>query len=37
MDGHERADVIEYRRNVFLPEMAKFEARMVHFEGPELT
>ena len=36
MDGHERGDVVEYRQDVFLPLMAKFEARMVHFDGPEL-
>ncbi|KJA19534.1 hypothetical protein HYPSUDRAFT_204573 [Hypholoma sublateritium FD-334 SS-4] len=37
MDGHERADVVEYRQQIFLPLMAQFEARMVHYEGPELT
>jgi hypothetical protein len=36
MDGHERADVRKYRDEVFLPAMARFEARMVRFEGPEL-
>ncbi len=36
MDGHEQADVVEYRQTTFLPLMAKFEARMVHFDGPEL-
>jgi len=36
MDGHERADVVQYRQTIFLPLMAKFEARMVHFDGPEL-
>lgn len=36
MDGHERADVVHYREDVFLPLMAAFEARMVHYEGPEL-
>ena len=36
MDGHKRVDVVKYRREVFLPLMAKFEARMVHYEGPEL-
>jgi len=35
MDGHERTDVVEYRNNVFLPAMAKFEARMVQYEGPD--
>ncbi|KAG5221653.1 DDE family endonuclease [Salix suchowensis] len=36
MDGHERPDVVQYRNDVFLPQMAKYEARMVHYEGPEL-
>jgi len=36
MDGHEHADVIEYRMNTFLPVMTKFEAHMVHFNGPDL-
>ena len=36
MDGHERADVVKYRVEVFLPAIEKFEAWMVHFEGPEL-
>ncbi|KAF8179909.1 hypothetical protein BJ912DRAFT_1062706 [Pholiota molesta] len=36
MDGHERVDVVEYRQNVFLPAMAKYEARMTHYEGPDL-
>jgi len=37
MDGHERDDVVKYRKEVYLPMMAKFEERMVHFEGPELV
>ena len=37
MDGHEREDVQKYCQEVFLPEMAQFEARMAHYEGPELT
>ncbi|KAJ7573601.1 hypothetical protein C8J56DRAFT_903250 [Mycena floridula] len=37
MDGHERADVVLYHNDVFLPMMAEFEKRMVHYEGPELT
>lgn len=37
MDGHEREDVVKYRNEVFLPAMAKFEARMAKFKGPELT
>jgi hypothetical protein len=36
MDGHECADVVKYCQNIFLPLMAKFEAWMVHYEGPEL-
>jgi hypothetical protein len=36
MDGHEREDVMKYRNEVFLPAMARFEAKMTHFEGPEL-
>jgi hypothetical protein len=35
-DGHEREDVVLYRTNVFLPTMAKYEARMTKFEGPAL-
>lgn len=37
MDGHERADVVEYRVKTFLPQMAKYEQRMMHFEGPDLV
>jgi hypothetical protein len=36
MDGHECADVVEYRQQVFLPAMAKFERWMAHYKGPEL-
>ena len=36
MDGHERDDVKKYHQDIFLPAMAVFECRMVHFEGPEL-
>ncbi|KAF8545695.1 hypothetical protein OG21DRAFT_1528312, partial [Imleria badia] len=36
MDGHEHEDVKKYRQEIFLPAMAAFESRMVHFEGPEL-
>ena len=35
MDGHERADVVKYRREVFLLMMAAYETRMVHYEGPD--
>ena len=37
MDGHECSDVVNYCNKEFLPRMAKFEARMVHYEGPEMT
>ncbi|PCH34871.1 hypothetical protein WOLCODRAFT_155522 [Wolfiporia cocos MD-104 SS10] len=37
MDGHERADVIKYHQDVFLPLMASLEHCMVRFEGPELV
>jgi hypothetical protein len=36
MDGHERDDVVKYRQDVFLPAMAKYEARMNRYEGPDL-
>lgn len=36
MDGHEREDVVKYRQEVFLPAMARFEARMAKFEGADL-
>ncbi|KZV74693.1 hypothetical protein PENSPDRAFT_572631 [Peniophora sp. CONT] len=36
MDGHERPDVVEYRKE-FLVRMAEFERRMTHYEGPDLT
>jgi len=36
MDGHEHADVTEYWMNTYLPAMTKFEAHMVHFNGPNL-
>ena len=31
-DGHEREDVIEYRQNVFLPQMQEYAKRLVFFE-----
>ena len=37
MDGHERADVVKYRTEVYLPAMLEFERRMVCFEGPKLV
>ena len=36
MDGHEHEDVIKYQNDFFLPAMAKFEAWVVHYEGPKL-
>ena len=36
MDGHERDDVVKYRNEVFLPAMARYEAQMVRYEGPEM-
>ena len=36
MDGHECADVVKYRKNVFLPKMKEFEHRMARYKGPEL-
>jgi hypothetical protein len=36
MDGHEHPDVIKYRTEVFLPAMARFEAQMMQYEGPDL-
>lgn len=36
MDGHEREDVVKYRNEIFLPAMARFEARMARFEGSDL-
>ena len=35
MDGHERADVVKYRTEIFLPTMATYETQMVHYEGPD--
>ena len=31
MDGHERPDVVEYRKNTFLPLMALHEKKMVQW------
>ncbi|KAF8585146.1 hypothetical protein K439DRAFT_1344160, partial [Ramaria rubella] len=36
MDGHEREDVVKYQNDIFLPAMAKFEKRMIRFEGLKL-
>ncbi|KAF9455258.1 hypothetical protein BDZ94DRAFT_1115182, partial [Collybia nuda] len=36
MDGHNRPDVVKYRDDVYLPRMAAFEARMTHYDGPDL-
>ena len=31
IDGHDRPDVIDYRNNVFLPQMAEVEQRSYHY------
>ena len=36
MDGHERADVVDYWQRFFPATMAEFERRMARYEGPEL-
>ena len=36
MDDHECVDVVDYRNNVFLPEITKFERWMAQHTGPEL-
>lgn len=35
-DGHNRADVTEYRDNVFLPRMVDYERRMVDYSGDNM-
>ena len=39
MDGHERPDVVDYRMKTFLPLMAQYEKKMVHWiaDGPDLV
>lgn len=37
MDGHERPDIVQYWQDVFLPTLTSLEARMMHYEGPELA
>jgi hypothetical protein len=39
MDGHERPDVVEYRKETLLPTMALYEKRMVQWvlQGSELV
>jgi hypothetical protein len=37
VDGHDRADVVEYRDKVFLPKMCEYERRMTHYKGKELV
>ena len=39
MDGHERPDVVSYWMDSFLPLMAQYEERMVHWvaDGPDLV
>jgi hypothetical protein len=32
MDGHERKDVVKYRKEVFLPKMLVYESRMARYE-----
>lgn len=32
VDGHERADVVSYRQNTFLPKMLEYERRMAKYE-----
>lgn len=36
MDGHEREDVICYRKKIYLPRMKEYERHMAKYEGPEL-
>ncbi len=36
-DGHNRADIVHYRDQDFLPQMLEYERRMAHYEGPELV
>jgi hypothetical protein len=33
MDGHEHADVVAYCKNVFLPQMLKYESRMTQYDA----
>ena len=35
-DGHERPDVVDYRQNVFLPAMARYQSRIVEYTGDNL-
>ena len=35
VDGHERANVIDYRQNVFLPKIAKYQALSVSYKEDE--
>lgn len=35
MDGHERADVVKYRNDVFLPLMESYQGRMAKWEPQE--
>ena len=36
-DGHNRPDVLNYRDNVFLPQMEIYERRMRQYDGPDMT
>jgi hypothetical protein len=35
-DGHERADIVQYRNDYFLPIMEKLENRMTWYEGADM-
>ncbi len=35
IDGHERADIVEYQDQVFLPQWAELSKRMVIFSGDD--
>jgi hypothetical protein len=39
MDGHERPDIVDYWMKTFLPLMAQYEKKMVHWiaDGPNLV
>lgn len=36
MDGHERDDVVQYRKTVYLPKITEYQRRMKKYEGPNL-
>ena len=35
-DEHNRADIVKYRDELFLPRMKSMEPRMAYFEGDEM-